>query len=172
MSYYLLLHHQHHPHLLFISSLFFSVTYTCPVTLAHTYTHTHIHTYILLSQTTGDAISDFLLIETILRNLDWSVVDWNDLYRDLPCRQVKVVVSDRSEVETEDAERRCKKPQGLQDSIDAYVRKFGPNARSFVRPSGTENVVRIYAEAQTQEKADSLAEAVASRVKELLGTGL
>ena len=32
-----------------------------------------------------------------------------------------------------------------------------PPPRSFVRPSGTENVVRIYAEASTQNDADALA---------------
>ena len=90
------------------------------------------------------------------------------MYRDLPCRQVKVVVSDRSKVTTKNAERTCTQPEGLQESIDAHVRLMGPNARSFVRPSGTENVVRVYAEAETQEKADMLAQAVASAVTEFV----
>lgn len=90
------------------------------------------------------------------------------MYRDLPCRQLKVIVSDRSKVRTENAERTCTQPQGLQESIDAHVRLLGPNARCFVRPSGTENIVRVYAEAETQEKADSLAQAVASAVTEFV----
>ena len=40
-------------------------------------------------------------------------------------------------------------PEGLQAAIDAIVAKF-PQARSFVRPSGTEDVVRVYAEAATK----------------------
>ena len=104
------------------------------------------------------------MIETILRNLDWCVTDWSDLYRDVPCRQTKVVVSDRSKVKTEDAERRCSSPEGLQSAIDAHVRESGTSARCFVRPSGTENIVRVYAEAETQAKADALAQAVASTV--------
>ncbi|CAN0126952.1 unnamed protein product, partial [Heterosigma akashiwo] len=32
-----------------------------------------------------------------------------------------------------------------------------PRGRCFVRPSGTENVVRVYAEAETQRAADALA---------------
>ena len=39
--------------------------------------------------------------------------------------------------------------------------------RAFVRPSGTEDVVRVYAEAQTQQAADKLAQQVASHVHEL-----
>lgn len=36
--------------------------------------------------------------------------------------------------------------------------------RAFARPSGTEDVVRVYAEASTQEQADALAAAVARAV--------
>lgn len=38
--------------------------------------------------------------------------------------------------------------------------------RSFVRPSGTEDVVRVYAEAAIQQLANALADAVASFVRE------
>jgi phosphomannomutase len=34
-------------------------------------------------------------------------------------------------------------------------------ARAFVRPSGTEDIVRVYSEAATQEAADALAARVA-----------
>ena len=38
----------------------------------------------------------------------------------------------------------------LQDTIDEIVKSI-PKGRSFVRPSGTEDVLRIYAEADTVE---------------------
>lgn len=60
-----------------------------------------------------------------------------------------VQVADRRVIGTTDAERRTVSPAGLQDAIDALVRKYR-QARSFVRPSGTEDVVRVYAEADTQ----------------------
>jgi phosphoacetylglucosamine mutase len=41
--------------------------------------------------------------------------------------------------------------------------------RAFVRPSGTEDVVRTYAEAATREQADQLERAVADVVKRLAG---
>ena len=42
----------------------------------------------------------------------------------------------------------------------------------FVRPSGTEDVVRVYAEAETREAADRLAFAVAQKVYDFaLGEG-
>ncbi len=58
-------------------------------------------------------------------------------------------VSDRRVIDTTDAERKAVTPEGLQDAIDSLVKKYN-NARSFVRPSGTEDVVRVYAEADTQ----------------------
>lgn len=61
-------------------------------------------------------------------------------------------VADRRVIDTTDAERRALTPPGLQEKIDALVKKY-KLSRAFVRPSGTEDVVRIYAEADTQVRA-------------------
>jgi phosphoacetylglucosamine mutase len=50
---------------------------------------------------------------------------------------------------------------GVQEAIDALVAPVDAG-RAFVRPSGTENVVRVYAEATTADAADALAVAVAN----------
>lgn len=117
----------------------------------------------VINETVGDAISDMLLVETILHAKGWSVCDWNAAYHDLPNRQMKVCVADRSVITTTDAERICVTPEGLQKSIDAIVKSY-PKGRSFVRPSGTEDIVRVYAEAATQKEADELAVKVACAV--------
>lgn len=111
----------------------------------------------LINETVGDAISDLLLVECILANFDWDINTWNALYDDLPNRQLKVKVKDRAVIQTTDAERKTTSPAGLQSAIDQVVLKYAPHGRSFVRPSGTEDVVRIYAEADTQLNADVLA---------------
>lgn len=123
------------------------------------------HLIDLTNQTSGDAISDFLLVEVILRDLDWSIEKWDSLYTDLSSKQLKVSVIDRSKVTTTNAERTVVTPVGLQSEIDAAVRLLGPRSRCFVRPSGTEDVVRVYAEAETIEKATSLANSVAASVQ-------
>uniref|UniRef100_A0A671SUI3 Phosphoacetylglucosamine mutase n=1 Tax=Sinocyclocheilus anshuiensis TaxID=1608454 RepID=A0A671SUI3_9TELE len=120
----------------------------------------------LINQTVGDAISDMLVIETVLAIRGMSVQDWHAIYTDLPNRQLKVTVSDRRVIDTTDAERRAVTPEGLQDAIDSLVKKY-KTARSFVRPSGTEDVVRVYAEADTQENADRLAHEVSLAVYRL-----
>lgn len=58
-------------------------------------------------------------------------------------------------IDTTDAERRAVSPAGLQEAIDGLVKKYRL-ARSFVRPSGTEDVVRIYSEAETQVRISFL----------------
>ena len=45
----------------------------------------------------------------------------------------------------------------MQTAIDAAVAKYGADARAFARPSGTEDVVRVYAEAATEVGASELA---------------
>ncbi|XP_020773433.2 phosphoacetylglucosamine mutase [Boleophthalmus pectinirostris] len=122
----------------------------------------------VINQTVGDAISDMLLIEAILAIKGMTVQQWDAIYTDLPNRQLKVKVADRRVIDTTDAERRVVSPAGLQDAIDALVNKYSL-ARSFVRPSGTEDVVRVYAEADTQESTDTLAHEVSLAVYRLAG---
>jgi phosphoacetylglucosamine mutase len=113
----------------------------------------------LINQAVGDALSDLLFVEAILRHKNWSLQDWDKIYQDMPNRLKAQSVSDRKIFVTTDAERRLVQPAGLQDKIDALVRKY-EDGRSFVRPSGTEDVVRVYAEAKTQQQADALADEV------------
>lgn len=122
----------------------------------------------IINQTVGDAISDMLLIEAILAIKGMTVQQWDAIYSDLPNRLLKVKIADRRVIDTTDAERRVVSPAGLQDAIDALVKKYRL-ARSFVRPSGTEDVVRVYAEADTQESADALAHEVSLAVYRLAG---
>ncbi|KAM6323947.1 phosphoacetylglucosamine mutase [Aegotheles albertisi] len=122
----------------------------------------------LINQTVGDAVSDMLVIEAILALKGLTVEQWDAIYTDLPNRLLKVQVADRRVIDTMDAERRAVTPPGLQEKIDALVKKY-KLSRAFVRPSGTEDVVRIYAEADTQENADALAHEVSLAVYHLAG---
>lgn len=120
----------------------------------------------LINETVGDAISDMLLVETILHAKGWDLKDWLRTYDDLPNLQQKVKVQDRNVFETADAERICVKPEGLQTELNKLVKKY-KRGRAFVRPSGTEDVVRVYAEAENADDVRSLAGEVSSLVYEL-----
>ncbi|XP_064465674.1 phosphoacetylglucosamine mutase-like [Ornithodoros turicata] len=127
-----------------------------------------LYTMNLINQTVGDAIADMLLVETVLHAKGLCTPEWNALYTDLPNRQLKIRVANRNIITTTDAERRCTTPANLQPAIDLLVQNV-PNGRSFVRPSGTEDIVRVYAEANTQEAANKLAYEVGIKVYELAG---
>lgn len=107
----------------------------------------------LINETVGDAISDMLLVETILLGNGWDVQDWLATYTDLANCQRKIKVADRAVVTVTDAERQCVTPVGLQAEINRVVANY-PQGRSFVRASGTEDVVRVYAEASTKEVSE------------------
>ncbi|KAH9331421.1 hypothetical protein KI387_003529, partial [Taxus chinensis] len=122
----------------------------------------------LINQATGDALSGLLLVEAILHYMELSIQTWNKLYEDLPSRQIKVKVADKTSKVTTDAETKVSMPLGLQEAIDSEVAKYS-QGRAFVRPSGTEDAVRVYAEALTQEAADGLAQAIAVIVHQFAG---
>lgn len=119
----------------------------------------------LINQTVGDALSDLLLVEVILAHKSWSPKEWDLTYTDLPNRLVPVEVADRNIFKTVDAERKLESPLGVQAQIDALVGKY-KHGRAFARASGTEDAMRVYAEAATRGEADDLAQKVAGIVKQ------
>mmetsp|Transcript_3381 Transcript_3381/g.8371 ORF Transcript_3381/g.8371 Transcript_3381/m.8371 type:complete len:121 (-) Transcript_3381:197-559(-) len=101
-------------------------------------------------------MADLLAVEAILTVEHISLETWGMMYRDLPSRQLKCQVADRTIIETTSDESRVIAPAALQDAIDAAVAKY-TSGRAFARPSGTEDAVRVYAEAGSAEEADALA---------------
>ncbi|CAG7851668.1 Phosphoacetylglucosamine mutase {ECO:0000303/PubMed:11004509} Short=PAGM; {ECO:0000269/PubMed:11004509}; AltName: Full=Acetylglucosamine phosphomutase; AltName: Full=N-acetylglucosamine-phosphate mutase {ECO:0000303/Ref.2} [Serendipita indica DSM 11827] len=122
----------------------------------------------LINQTVGDALSDMLLVETVLAHKGYGGAEWDALYTDLPNRLVKVSVKDRNAFKTTDAERKLVEPEGLQKKLDELMKRYS-QGRAFVRPSGTEDVVRVYAEAAHKAEADELAFKVAGLVYDTAG---
>jgi phosphoacetylglucosamine mutase len=122
----------------------------------------------LVNQAVGDALSDMLLVDAILKLQGWSMDDWDAVYQDLPSRQCKVKVQDRSVITTNENETKCLHPAKLQNALDGAM-KMTTQGRCFVRPSGTENVVRVYAEASSSQEADALATKAAQLIHDFCG---
>lgn len=119
----------------------------------------------LINQAVGDALSDMLLVEAILAHKSWTLKEWVMTYTDLPSRLVRIEVADRKIFKTYDAERKLSSPPGLQAKIDSLQSQYN-RGRSFARASGTEDAVRVYAEAATRAEVDDLANRVASAVQD------
>lgn len=78
------------------------------------------------------------------------------MYTELYSRQTKVPSTNKGMIKCSEDETTVIHPKELQDDLNAYMAAI-PFGRCFVRPSGTEDYIRIYAEAKTQEDADKLA---------------
>ncbi|KRY67203.1 Phosphoacetylglucosamine mutase [Trichinella pseudospiralis] len=110
----------------------------------------------------GDAMTNLLLAETILQHRDWNIEKWDELFVDYPCRQLKIKLHPDCGNEL----------QNLGKSIPTLVLLFGKFSAVYSAdesPSGTEDVVRVYAEAGTQEDADDLAALIGKAVQEFVG---
>ena len=75
----------------------------------------------LVNQAVGDAISDLFLIDAILYLKGWDLQMWSGLYRDMPSRQCKVKVKDRTLIRTNDNETMATSPSHLQPALEAAV---------------------------------------------------
>ena len=99
---------------------------------------TQLNAYMdVINQTVGDAISDMLMVEAILTSRGMSLEAWNTSYTDLPSRQEKVKVSNRSLFKTIKADQELVEPAGLQAKVNAEVKKhkFGRCFVRYVTPS-------------------------------------
>ena len=88
--------------------------------------------------------------------MNYDVLGWHNTFVDLPSRQTKVPVTNKDLIRCSADEMRAESPPALQAELQAAMRAT-PRGRCFVRPSGTEDYVRVYAEAETQAGADALA---------------
>lgn len=113
-------------------------------------------------------MSDMLAIEAVLCLKGWSIEQWDACYQDLPSRQLKLPVRDRSVIVCSDDETFVIEPAALQIKLSEAQSKH-PAYRCFVRPSGTEDVVRVYAEAPTVAEANQLAYEASLIVYEMAG---
>lgn len=104
----------------------------------------------LSNQYVGDAIGDLLLTISILSYKNWGVKELLSLYEDLPNKQTKIVVKDRSIYRCTDSDRRLMEPLALQQDIDALLSKT-EGSRAFIRPSGTEDCIRVYVESPMEK---------------------
>jgi len=92
----------------------------------------------------GDGIMDFYAVLFILQELKMSPQQWFKLYFNHPSILTKHDVQDKSTLKTTENELQLIKPEFLQNYIDKQCNEN--KCRAFVRPSGTENCVRLYVE--------------------------
>ena len=96
------------------------------------------------------------------------IPSWHKIYTDLPSKQLKVPVSNKDTVQCSEDETFVVSPVDLQEELQRLMGEI-PLGRCFVRPSGTEDVMRVYAEGKTQEDADRLALGALLAIEKFVG---
>ena len=92
----------------------------------------------------GDGIMDLYAVLFILQDLNMSYQQWFKLYFNNPSILTKHDVQDKNLLKTTENELQLIKPDFLQNYIDKQCNEN--KCTAFVRPSGTENCVRLYVE--------------------------
>ncbi|HLQ97519.1 MAG TPA: phosphoglucosamine mutase, partial [Candidatus Dormibacteraeota bacterium] len=57
----------------------------------------------------------------------------------------------------------------ILDEIDAVEKEMGDSGRLLVRPSGTEELVRVMAEAETEEECQRYVDRIVTVIEEIIG---
>lgn len=96
-----------------------------------------------------------------------SIHDWHNLYTDLPSKMIKVPVRDKNLIICSDDETHVISPEELQVALTQVMTvsaASGTRGRCFVRPSGTEDVVRVYAEATDMIAVEALLDSAVAAI--------
>ena len=109
--------------------------------------------------TTGDGLATALLLLQALRQMDVPLAEAATVMERLPQRLVNVRVRDVAELEGAAA---------VWAAVEQETRRLDGTGRVLVRPSGTEPLVRVMAEAPTQDDVDAACDRIVAVVEEHL----
>ena len=113
----------------------------------------------------GDGIADLFAISYVLQELDISPKQWYELFHKIPARTYKLVVKDKSIFRTTPDESRLIEPPQLQQQLDDIMKN---GYRIFLRPSGTENILRMHIEAATETDMEEAKHMVRDSLKQYI----
>jgi len=118
------------------------------------------HVILLDHATTGDGLVTGLVLLAVLRRRGVAMSELAEVFHPLPQVLVNVRVRERDGLEEREA---------IRSAVERARRALEPLGRVFIRPSGTEPVVRVLVEGEDESLLRSLAEDIARAVEAELG---
>ncbi|MDQ1708685.1 MAG: phosphoglucosamine mutase [Frankiaceae bacterium] len=118
------------------------------------------HVIFLDHATTGDGVVTALSLLSRMAQTGKSLAELAAVMRRLPQVLLNIRVADNTRLAVAD---------DVSEIVSTVEAELGDSGRVLVRPSGTEPLVRVMVEAQTQAVADSSAERIAAVVRRALG---
>ena len=119
----------------------------------------------LFNTTTSDGLANILVIESILKIMNLSINDVYKFYEDLPYKMVNIEVKDKNKFVTNEDDSKLLEPNDVKNKIDELVKKY-EKCRVLIRPSGTEDCLRIYVETKTDENNCEIIKEIEKYLKE------
>ena len=116
------------------------------------------HLVFLDHATTGDGVLTGLALLSRMQSTGASLAELASVVRRLPQTLINVPVTDRLAVSESDE---------VAQAVNAVEEELGETGRVLLRPSGTEQLVRVMVEAPTQKQADEVAERLAEVVADV-----
>jgi phosphoglucosamine mutase len=116
------------------------------------------HLVFLDHATTGDGLLTGLALMSRMRATGASLAELASVVRRLPQTLINVPVTDRIAVSESDE---------VAQAVNGVEEELGETGRVLLRPSGTEQLVRVMVEAPTQEQADEVAARLARVVSQV-----
>ena len=98
----------------------------------------------LNNEVIGDAVSGIIGVHYCLKYLDINYKDWFNFFIKTDFLLYKKIVTDKNKFETNKIGNRLLRPITIQKELDNINELY--NCFCFIRPSGTENIIRIYIE--------------------------
>lgn len=111
---------------------------------------------------TGDGMLTGLHLLNVMKDTGKSLTELLADFKEYPQTLINVPVKDK---------KSWKEHQAILDAIESVEKELGDEGRIFVRPSGTQDLLRVMTEAPTQELADKYSKQVAEIVKQEMGMG-
>lgn len=119
------------------------------------------HVIFLDYHTTGDGLLTGIQLLNVMKQTGKKLSELAEEVTTFPQKLVNIPVTDKHNVMSNDA---------ISQVIREVENEMGDNGRVLVRPSGTESLLRIMAEAPTHQEVNEYVERIASVVREELGS--
>ena len=118
----------------------------------------------LFNSITSDGVSNLLVIESIMKSMNLSIKDVYDFYNEIPYKIVDIKMKYRKFITNED-DSKIIEPKNMQIIIDELSNKYA-NSKIYVRPTGTEDCLRVYVESETDDNCEKIIEELSKSLNE------
>ena len=119
----------------------------------------------LFNSITSDGVSNLLVIESIMKLMNLSLQDVYDFYNEIPYKILDIKMKYNNKFITDEDDTKILEPKNIQKIIDEITHKY-QKSKIYVRPTGTEDCLRVYVESETDDNCEKIIEELSKSLNE------